>query len=815
MNPNNENGNLSTNLSRRYPIPSYEDLSNNVSSQNNSQETQNSNQMKETQYFEAQENDLREISQKFTQYTTTNEKKVPPSSECNFFSVENLNCSPRFMRSSIYCIPKTKALMRTTHLPFGVIVRPLAITHPQEDTIPIVDFGENGPIRCSRCGAYICSNAKFIKGGKIWICPICGVTNKVPKYYFCALNSNNIRHDINERPELLRGTIEFTAKKESKEIKTKAVHYVLVIEVTAITFRQGIFSDITKALDNILDHFPENAYVSIITFNSTIHFYDFNKNEESDPNMIIMSDIHDVFLPISPTTIQPLSSIKGKLKKFFKNLPQMFQNLKSTPSAYGSAMKAASLLIEKNGGKIISFSSQLPNRGMGSLNKRSKIKFSGTDEEKKLFIPQGKYYTNLGKWCLERNIAIDNYFFTSFQNDLSTISELSRITGGEIYLLNTYIPEIDRHKLVNDLIWSLKRPTGIQCVCKLRTSTGICVSKTIGNFERQSEGTEIKLSSINSDQTICYLLEHDMDLKENQPVYLQFAMLYINQNMEKRIRVINLKLDSHFEIKHIFNYIDQETLITLIMKNSLTELKLLPILQIRDNIIQQIINILVCYRRFCIEKTVLHKMVIPSNLQLIPSYALGLTKCKLFRLLPSVSTDEKIFLAHYLRSSTVKLSLSFMYPKMYSLHSLQSGIGLYSKSNQKIMLPSTLKLSVKNLSSKEILLLDNGLEMFLWIGNNVSNIACKLLFDRENIQNQNFSSFKLPILNNIYSKKIHNIIQEISQGRSQFPTLRIIRHSAQNEISFLQFLIEDKLNSISTFEFLNKLHTKIIEKMNY
>ncbi|KAJ6240172.1 sec24-related protein [Anaeramoeba flamelloides] len=885
MSNNDPQNNISPNLSRRYPRPSYEinqqnpqyyqntnqqqtnqflnQGMNNQMNQNNQYQNPNQNQLynnnqqnmyqntnqnqmnyqsqqtnlnRNFQNVQISQNNLQQqqqqqsqvaqspntLNQKLFEYRTDGDKIVPPPTSSNFIAIENKNCSPRFMRSSLYSVPQTKMLHRSTTLPFGVVVQPLAITHPSEDFVPVVDFGENGPIRCTRCGAYISSFSTFGKGGKIWICPICEVDNAVPKDYFCALDSNNLRRDLSERPELYRGTVEFVAKKEKGEknekIKEQVIHpphYILLIEVSSFS-RQGIFSKISETLKNSIENFPENSYVSVITFDSTIHFYDFSKGEESEPDMIIMSDVNDVFLPISSSAIKPISQIKDQLTSFFENLPENFPKSsikKGQISSFGAAIKAATLLLEKTGGKIITFSTQLPTKGMGLLKKRDNPKLWGKVGEKKLLIAQGNYYLALGQWCLNHNIVVDQFVFRATSLELTTTSDLSRITGGEIYYYRNFVANIDGEKMLNDITWLLKRPTGFNCICRLRTSTGIRISKSFGNFQINNEEDDIKVSSIDSDKALTFLLEHDMDLNNGQPVYLQFAMLYTTINMQKRIRIINLKLNSSSNIKNIFDYIDQETLMNIVAKQSVNQLQIFPLNQIRENIIQQIVNILYTYRKFCAERVEKQRMVVPSNLQLIPIYSLCLTKSKLFRTYPSIPVDEKVSLAHYIRSSSVKLSSLFMYPRLYPLHNFQKNEGLFSESNQKIMLPNPLKLSVESLSSQGVLIIENGIEMYLWLGQNVSLDLIGLLLNVEINQSTDISRLKLPKLNNTFSKKVNNIIQEISQNRSKFPSLRILRHGMNGEINFLQFLIQDKFKSVSYMEFLSNIHKMIIEKM--
>ena len=51
-------------------------------------------------------------------------------------------------------------------MPFGVVVQPLADVPQQEGAVPVLNYGDAGPIRCGRCRAYINPFFAFIDGGR-------------------------------------------------------------------------------------------------------------------------------------------------------------------------------------------------------------------------------------------------------------------------------------------------------------------------------------------------------------------------------------------------------------------------------------------------------------------------------------------------------------------------------------------------------------------------------------------------------------------------------------------------------------------------
>ena len=45
-------------------------------------------------------------------------------------------------------------------------------------------------------------------------CNVCGMLTEVPLEYYCAVDGNGVRHDIDQRPELSRGSVEYIAPQE-------------------------------------------------------------------------------------------------------------------------------------------------------------------------------------------------------------------------------------------------------------------------------------------------------------------------------------------------------------------------------------------------------------------------------------------------------------------------------------------------------------------------------------------------------------------------------------------------------------------------
>ncbi len=81
--------------------------------------------------------------------------------------------SPRIVRSTLYNVPNTDEVLTQSKVPFCLVVQPLAGPNANDDVVPHVDHGAEGPVRCRRCKAYINPGVVFVDGGRRFQCNLC------------------------------------------------------------------------------------------------------------------------------------------------------------------------------------------------------------------------------------------------------------------------------------------------------------------------------------------------------------------------------------------------------------------------------------------------------------------------------------------------------------------------------------------------------------------------------------------------------------------------------------------------------------------
>jgi protein transport protein SEC24 len=226
--------------------------------------------------------ELREYDQglwRTTPFCTWDHRLCPPSSQTDFTAIDQGNSSPKFARLSLPLVPAAADILEKSELPLALILQPLAQQRPEELPILSIDFGPEGPPRCGSCMSYISPFHTFANGGTQFYCPMCGAATQTRQSYFSPVDPSGRRVDMDQRPELRYGTVDFVAPKEywAKNHAPKPIHWVIAIDVTSESVKKGIpeaaADAIRVALYGDQGGLPKGAKVAIITFDRSLHFY--------------------------------------------------------------------------------------------------------------------------------------------------------------------------------------------------------------------------------------------------------------------------------------------------------------------------------------------------------------------------------------------------------------------------------------------------------------------------------------------------------------------------------------------------------------
>ncbi|KAK6288783.1 hypothetical protein POUND7_000324 [Theobroma cacao] len=741
-----------------------------------------------------------------------NQANPPPPATSDYIVRDTGNCSPRHMRCTIHQIPCTADLLTNCGMQLALLVQPLALPHPSEEPIPVVDFGENGPIRCSRCKGYINPFMKFIDHGRRFICNFCGFFDNTPPEYQCNLGPDGRRRDADVRPELCKGTIEFVATKEYMMRDPMPAVYFFLIDVSMNAIQTGATAAACAAINQVIADLPQEdarTMVGIATFDSTIHFYNL-KRALLQPLMLIVPDVQDVYIPLETDIIVQLSESRQHIEQLLESIPTMFLDNRTAESAFVAAVKAAFLAIKSTGGKLLVFQSVLPSVGMLALSARDAEGRSNTSagekEVHKLLQPADKTLKTMANEFAECQVCVDVFITTQTYVDIASISLIPGTTGGQVYYYYPFSSVSDPAKLYNDLRWNITRPQGFEAVMRVRCSQGIEVKEYHGNFCKRVP-TDVDLPGIDSDKTIMVTLKHDDKLQDGSECTFQCALLYTTAYGQRRIRVSTLSLPCTSSLTNLFRAADLDAQFVCSLKQVANKIPSTPLLQIREQVTNICINNLLAYRKFCTTSTSSGQFVLPEALKLSPLYTLALTKSTGLRIDGRI--DDRSFWINIVSHISIPSAVSLVLPRMIAVHNLD----LEEEGGS--VIPPVLPLSSEYVSEDGIYLLENGVDGLIYIGSLVDSVILQQLFGISSVD-ETPTQFVLQQYDNSLSKKLNRVINEIRRQWCSYLRLTLCKKGDPSGMLFFSYLIEDPnpKGGQSYSEFLVYLHRKIQSKMS-
>ena len=428
--------------------------------------------------------------------------------------------------------------MKSIGVPLGFVLQPICEPKEDEEQVPISLPSDKGPFRCGRCNAYI--NPFFRFEGYTGICNICKFPNQIPENFQAT----------SEHPELNKPVYDLIAPMpQYKNRDITNIHLLFVIELSASTITLGIPQQVLASLMAIIETIPcpEQTEIGFITFESTHLTYYKCKDSTRDVQELLVAELDEDCVPLSHAEMfmnlsTETTNIQLVLEKLNKKIETFSLEKGSSKLGIplGAAINNAISSLKSKLGRALVFTAHPPTIGFGKFKKREEASLAGTDKEKSLFAPQIDLFSKLGKECSSHGISVDLFAFNVEGFDLATLSETTRISGGNLFYFPSYIASQHSEKLHFDLARNLTRGYAFDCIMTMRSSQGLVLSEY-----HTSRGKvlvrDLEMGSISSDQSIAVILQQEEKIAEVES-YVQFALLHTNIFGQRLIRVINLAI---------------------------------------------------------------------------------------------------------------------------------------------------------------------------------------------------------------------------------------------------------------------------------
>lgn len=195
-------------------------------------------------------------------------------------------------------------------------------------------------------------------------------------------------------------------------------------------------------------------------------------------------------------------------------------------------------------------------------------------------------------------------------------------------------------------------------------------------------------------------------------------------------------------------------------------------------------------------------MILPECMKLLPVYLNCVLKSDVLQPGADVSLDDRAYLRQLVSGMDVAESHAFFYPRLLPLQKLDV---------ESTTLPVAVRDSEERLSRGGVYLLENGLNLFIWVGMNAQQELLQNIFGTTSFSQIDPSMTSLPVLDNPFSKRLKEIIESIRAERSRYMKLIVVKQEDKVELIFKHFLVEDKSNNggASYVDFLCHMHKEI------
>ncbi|KAM4726406.1 protein transport protein Sec24A isoform 3-T3 [Anableps anableps] len=728
---------------------------------------------------------------------------VPAPTPCLTQDLQKLNCSPEVFRCTLTSIPQTQSLLSKAKLPLGLLL------HPFKDLSQLPVVTSSTIVRCRSCRTYINPFVTFLDQRR-WKCNLCYRVNDVPEEFMYNPVSRSYG-EPHKRPEVQNATIEFIAPSEYMLRPPQPAVYLFVLDVSHNAVETGYLSVFCQSLLDNINALPGDSRtkVGFITFDSTIHFYNLQEGL-SQPQMLIVSDIEDIFLPTPDSLLVNLNESKELVQDLLKSLPNLFEKTMETQSALGSALQAAFKLLSPTGGRMSVFQTQLPNLGVGALQSREDPNQRASAKDVQHLSPATDFYKKLALDCSGQQVAVDLFLLSAQYCDLASLGCISRYSAGSVYYYPSYHhqhnpAQVERFQ--RDLKRYLTRKIGFEAVMRIRCTKGLSIHTFHGNFFVRSTDL-LSLPNVNPDAGFAVQMSIEENLDDMQVVSFQAALLYTSSKGERRIRVHTMCLPVVNSLSDVFAGADVQAITGLLACMGVDRSVTSSLRDTRDAMTNAAIDSLTSYRQSVL--TIQQPgLLAPACLRLFPLYILALLKQKAFRTGTSTRLDDRVFAMFQLKYQPLAFAMLMIHPALYRVDDLTDE-GALNINERTIPQPRILQLSVEKLSREGAFLMDAGLVMYLWIGRN-----CHPNFLSQVLGVQSYAAvpenlYLLPELDTAESQRTRAFVSWLRDQRPFFPSLHIIRDESQLKPHFMQNMIEDRTESaLSYYEFLLHLQQQI------
>ncbi|KAI9316076.1 Sec23/Sec24 trunk domain-containing protein [Dichotomocladium elegans] len=737
---------------------------------------------------------------------------LPPNASVT--NSPHANCDQSYKCCTINAVPANETVLKKSKLPFALVLSPYRTADNEQDEVPVVS--DHVIARCRRCRTYINPFVSFVEGGQRWKCNMCFLLNDVPAAFDYDAQTQQPA-DRWQRAELNYACVEYVAPTEYTVRPPQAPSYIFIIDVSYSAVQSGMVATAARTILDSLERIPnkdERTRVGFITVDSSVHFYNLS-SALSEPQMLVVSDLEDIFLPSPTHLLVSLSESKGLITNFLEKLPDMFKDTANVNNALGSALQAAFQIVSPAGGKIICLQSTLPNMGTGALKAREDPKVLGTAKETSLLNAASPFFKSFAVDCSRSQVSCDMLIFGGQYADVATLGCLPRFTGGQTYFypgFNASRTE-DTLRFAHEFAELLAEEIGLEAVLRIRASRNLRMSAFHGNFFIRSTDL-LALPSVPRNQSYCVEVSIEDEVRGPTACF-QTALLHTTCYGERRIRVITLCLPVTSSVPDMVNSVNPQAVVAYLANKAVERGLTTKLEDARDAVVNKVVDILGVYKSQVLgvgKGSSSPQLFAPEHLRLLPALALALIKHDALRSTSIIPSDHRSNAMNLIRTMPLQLLIPYIYPNLYALHAMPPDAGEISEHG--VVLPPRMNLTMERLETHGCYLLENGQTIFIWVGRGAVPQLCLDLFGVKSYNEIPSGKYTFPTLETAINKKTNLLISKIREMRrgNYYPVVYTVKEDSDPSLRmwFLTHMIEDRTENVTSYQqFLQILKDRV------
>merc|ERR1711988_1665138 len=238
---------------------------------------------------------------------------------------------------------------------------------------------------------------------------------------------------------------------------------------------------------------------------------------------------------------------------------------------------------------------------------------------------------------------------------------------------------------------------------------------------------------------------------------IQAAILFTSCSGQRRLRVINLSLNTGSSMAEMYRNCELDTLVNFTAKQSISRLMESNPKNVKENLTNSCAQILACYRKNCASPTSAGQLILPECMKLLPLYTNCLIKSDAIAGGSDLGCDDRAYHMSSVSSMDVSSSLVYFYPRLFALHSLNP---------EETGIPDQIRCTIEKVRDDGVYLLDNGMHMLLFVGLAANLAFIQDVFGVATSAQIDIDKTRLVERDNPMSRRINELVKDLQVGRS-------------------------------------------------